>query len=115
LRAFGVTLDTALIGQLRAVVRGAPTTEGELRQLWAEADAWRRTLRGQIAGSQRRLDALAGEDVPPLAEATAELRRLARLRPQLAEVERLLSDLEHRARELRANWVRGTSKTPTTS
>jgi hypothetical protein len=47
--AFGVTLDTALIGRLRAVVRGAPTTESELRRLWDEAYGWRRALQAQIA------------------------------------------------------------------
>ena len=53
--AFGVTLDTALVGQLRAVVRGAPTTESELRRLWDEADGWRRALQAQIESSERRL------------------------------------------------------------
>jgi hypothetical protein len=42
--AFGVTLDTALVGELRAVVRRAPTTESELRRLWDEADGWRRAM-----------------------------------------------------------------------
>ena len=103
--AFGVTLDTALVGQLRAVVRGAPTTESELRRLWDEADGWRRALQAQIEGSERRLVTLADEPAPPLGDVTAELRRLDRLRPQLQEVDGLLADLERRARELRASWV----------
>jgi hypothetical protein len=105
LAGFGVTLDTALIAQLRAVVRGAPTTESELRQLWEEADGWRRALQGQIDGSERRLQGLADEPAPQLAEVTAELRRLDRLHPQLEEVQDLLTDLEQRARQLRATWI----------
>jgi hypothetical protein len=102
LKAFGVTLDTALIAQLRAVVRGTPTTESELRKLWEEADAWRRALHGQIESSERRLQRLADEPAPQLAEVTTELRRLDRLHPQLEEVQGLLTDLEQRARQLRA-------------
>jgi hypothetical protein len=105
LAAFGVTLDTALIGQLRAVVRGAPTTESELRRLCNEADGWRRALQAQIEGSERRLRLLADETAPRLGEVTAELRRLDRLRPQLQEVDCLLVDLGQRARELRASWI----------
>jgi hypothetical protein len=105
LKAFGVTLDTALIAQLRAVVRGAPTTESELRRLWDEADGWRRTLQAGIDGSERRLQGLTDEPAPQLAEVTAELRRLERLHPQLEEVQGLLTDLEQRARQLRASWI----------
>ena len=105
LAAFGVTLDTALIGRLRAVVHGAPTTESELRRLWDEADGWRRALQAQIEGSERRLRLLADEPAPRLGEVTAELRRLDRLRPQQHELDRLLADLEQRARELRASWI----------
>jgi len=105
LSAFGVTLNAALIGQLRAVVRGAPTTESELRRLWNDADGWRRALHAQIEGSERRLRLLADESAPRLGEVTSELRRLDRLRPQLEEVDLLLADLEQRAHELRASWI----------
>jgi hypothetical protein len=105
LAAFGAPLDTALIGQLRAVVQGAPTTESELRRLSGEADGWRRALQAQIDGSERRLRLLADEPAPRLGEVTAELRRLDRLRPQQHEVDRLLADPGQRARELRASWI----------
>jgi hypothetical protein len=105
LRALGLTLDVALIGQLRTVVRGGPTTESELHRLWESADGWARALEGQIAGSERRLQALGREDAPRLGEVTRELRRLDTLRPQLDEVRGLMDDLEQRARELRAAWV----------
>lgn len=105
LTGFGVTLDSALIGQLRAGVKGAPTTESELRRLSEEADGWRRALTAQINGSEQRLNILADETPPRLAEITAELKRLDRLRPQLDEVELLLNDLEQRARGLRSAWV----------
>jgi hypothetical protein len=103
--AFGLSLDTALVGRLRAVVRGAPTTESELRRLWDDADGWRRALNAQIEGSERRLRLLAAESAPGLSKVTAELRRLDRLRPQLHELDRLLNDLEQRAHELRASWI----------
>jgi len=96
--SLGVTLDTALIEQLRAVLRGAPTTESELRQLWQSADGWARALQGQIAGSERRLRMLARGPSPPLAKIAPELQRIETLRPQLTEMNRLLSDLERRAR-----------------
>ena len=105
LRALGLALDVALIGQLRTVVRGGPTTESELRRLWESADGWARALEGQIGGSERRLQALGDEDAPRLGEVTRELRRIETLRPQLEEVRGLLDDLEQRARELRAAWV----------
>jgi hypothetical protein len=105
LKAFGVMLDTALIAQLRAVVRGAPTTESELGTLWGEADGWRRALQAQIDGSERRLQGLADDAAPQLAEVTAELRRLDRLHPLLEDVTGLLTDLEQRARQLRATWI----------
>jgi hypothetical protein len=101
----GVTPYSDLVGQLRAVVRGAPTTESELRKLLTEADGWGRTLQAQIGGSERRLNSLTREPAPRLAEVTAELRRIDSLRPQLKEVRRLLVDLELRARELRASWL----------
>ena len=104
-RAIGARLDTALVGRLRAVVRGAPTTESELRRLRAGADGWRRALEAQVEGSEGRLRDLAARRAPRLALVTAELRRLDRLRPQLDEVDRLLFDLERRARELRASWL----------
>jgi len=103
--SLGVTLDTALINQLRAVLRGAPTTESELRQLWQSADGWARALQGQIAGSERRLRMLARGPSPPLAKIAPELQRIETLRPQLTEMNRLLADLERRARELRAGWL----------
>src|SRR5712692_8185511 len=101
----GVTPYADLLGQLRAVVRGAPTTESELRKLLAEAEGWGRALQAQIGGSERRLHLLAREAAPRLAEVTAELRRIDSLRPQLKDVRGLLVDLERRARELRVSWV----------
>jgi hypothetical protein len=42
---------------------------------------------------------------PPLAKIAPELQRIETLRPQLTEMNRLLADLERRARELRAGWL----------
>lgn len=101
-----VTLDAALLGRLRAVVGGEPTTETELRALWESADGWTRALQAQITGSEERLQKLTRRTAPALAEITRELRRIETLRPQLADVQGLLADLERRARELRFTWLR---------
>ena len=103
--SFGLSLEADPLGRLEAVVRGEPTTEGELRKLWEAADGWARTLQAQIAGSERRLRLLDGEAAAGLAEVSRELRRVDALRPQLIAVRRLLTDLESRARELRAAWL----------
>ena len=98
-------LDFALIGRLRDVANSRPATEAELRTLAEQADAWARTLSGQIDGSERRLRRLTTNPASSLAQIAAELRRVEKLRPQLEEVRLLLVDLEDRARELRTQWL----------
>jgi hypothetical protein len=88
-------LDFALIRRLREVrERTTPATESELRVLTEQAEAWARTVEGQILSSERRIARIADE-----------LRRVETLRPQLREVRSLLADLENRARELRTQWL----------
>ena len=99
------TLDFALLTRLRAVLGDQPATETELRTLGEQADAWARTLQAQTRASESRLDALAADSGTPLAEIAEELRRLATLRPALAEVTELLGELETRTRTLRTAWL----------
>jgi len=66
-----------------------------------------RTLAARIQASERRLDNLAAQPAPHLADATTELRRIEAMRPELKEVRALMRGLEERARQLRAGWVRG--------
>jgi hypothetical protein len=98
-------LDFALIRRLREVRDHRPATEAELRALTEQAEAWARTVNGQIQSSERRLRRLNNNPASSLTQIAGELRRVEKLRPQLNEVRSLLSDLEHRARELRTEWL----------
>ncbi|MDX6387047.1 MAG: hypothetical protein QOK34_1642 [Gaiellaceae bacterium] len=98
-------LDFALLRRLRDVLDRRPSTEAELRALKEQAEAWERTVDGQIESSERRLRRLNANPASSLAQIAAELRRLEGLRPQRDEVRSLLSDLEHRAREIRTQWL----------
>src|ERR671922_2454012 len=99
------SLDFALIKRLREVLESRPPTEAELRSLNEQAEAWARTLSGQIESSERRIRRLNQNPASSLAQIAAELRRVDRLRPQLNEVRSLVVDLENRARELRTEWL----------
>ncbi len=101
------TLDSALIARLREILASGSPTETDLRELTVQGDGWARTLRGQIRASERRLRALNADPGSPIAEIADELRRIETLRPQLAELRRLLADLEARGRELRTAWLLG--------
>lgn len=98
-------LDFALTRRLREVLDRRPATEGELRTLKEQAEAWQRTVSGQIQASERRLRRLNANPASSLAQIASELRRVEKLRPQLNEVRSLLGDLEDRARELRTEWL----------
>jgi hypothetical protein len=106
--AMAETLDFALTARLREVLADQPATEGELRTLSEQADAWVRTLQAQIQASERRLRELTADPATPLTEIAVELRRVETLRPELVEMRSLLSDLAKRARELRAAWLKQT-------
>jgi chromosome segregation ATPase len=98
-------LDFALIKRLREVLDDRPATESELRTLSEQADAWARTVSGQIESSERRIRRLEENPASSLAQIASELRRVEQLRPQLAEVRRLKADLEERARQVRTEWL----------
>ena len=98
-------LDFALIRRLREVLDRRPATEADLRSLKEQAEGWKRALAGQVESSERRLQRLNANPASSLAQIASELRRVERLRPQLIEVRSLLADLEHRARQLRTEWL----------
>jgi hypothetical protein len=98
-------LDFALIKRLREVLEDRPATESELRTLSEQADAWARTVNGQIESSERRIRRLNQNPASSLAQIASELRRVEQLRPQLNEVRRLRADLEARARQVRTEWL----------
>ena len=99
------SLDFALIKRLREVLHDRPATESELRTLKEQAEAWARTVGGQIESSERRIRRLNQNPASSLAQIASELRRVERLRPQLTEVQELLGDLEQRARRVRTEWL----------
>jgi hypothetical protein len=107
-------LDFALIKRLREVLDDRPATESELRTLSEQADAWARTVNGQIESSERRIRRLNQNPASSLAQIASELRRVEHLRPQLDEVRRLRADLEARARQVRTEWLlsQATSRRP---
>ena len=98
-------LDFALIKRLREVLGDRPATESELRTLSEQADAWARTVNGQIESSERRIRRLNQNPASSLAQIASELRRVEQLRPQLHEVRQLQADLEARARQVRTEWL----------
>jgi hypothetical protein len=107
-------LDFALIKRLREVLDDRPATEAELRTLSEQADAWARTVSGQIESSERRILRLEQNPASSLAQIASELRRVEQLRPQLHEVRRLRAGLEARARQVRTEWLlsQATSRRP---
>lgn len=98
-------LDFALITRLREVLGDRPATESELRALSEQADAWARTVNGQLESTERRLRRLNENPASSLAQIAAELRRVEQLRPQLNEVRTLIASLEARARQVRTEWL----------
>ena len=99
------SLDFALIQRLREVLDDRPATETELRTLTEQAEAWARTVSGQLESSERRIRRLNQNPASSLAQIASELRRVEQLRPQLNEVRSLLVDLEQRARQVRTEWL----------
>ena len=97
-------LDFVLIRRLREVM-DTRATETELRMLKEQAEAWARTVNGQLEASERRIRRLNANPASSLAQIAGELRRVENLRTQLDEVRSLLADLENRARELRTEWL----------
>jgi hypothetical protein len=106
------TLNVALLSRLRDVLADEPVTESELRSLSEQADGWVRALRGQVEGTERRLDALVTDPSASLAELAGELRRIEILLPALAEAHALLAGLDARARTLRSAWLIAQAETP---
>jgi hypothetical protein len=98
-------LDSVLRERLRAVLDREPVTEPELRQLAEDGRACALILSGRLEYGQRRLAELASDPTSSLAEIAGTLRSVHELGPHLMELQALLSELEDRARELRASWL----------
>ncbi len=98
-------LDLALTRRLAEVVAGADPTEGELRALADDGDAFARALQASIRSSEDRLAVLADDPAAAVAEIAAELRRVERLRVELDDLRADLRVLDRRARALRGKWL----------
>jgi chromosome segregation ATPase len=99
------SLDVALKTELRAVLDRRPVTESELRRLLEEGEACARILDARLARIERRLAELSSDPTSSLAEIAAEVRAAGELRPDVAELHTLLTDVDARAREFRASWL----------
>src|SRR5437764_14266717 len=80
------TLDFALIKRLREVLDKRPATESELRTLKEQAEAWARTISGQLESSERRIRRLNQNPASSLSQIASELSRVDRRRPHINEV-----------------------------
>lgn len=99
------SLDETLTGRLREVLTGAVPTESELRVLTEQGEALARSLDASVRATESRLGALASDVDAELAEMARELRRVERLREELADVQAALAALDRRARALRRKWL----------
>jgi hypothetical protein len=102
------TLDSALKQRLRAVLdrQPQPVSEAELRKLFEDGRACTLILSGQLEGGEQQLDELAADPASSLADVAAALRTVNQLRPDLDELRTLLAELEGRAHEVRASWLK---------
>jgi hypothetical protein len=98
-------IDSAFKARVRAFLDGRPITEAELRNLFEDGRACALILDGQLQNSERQLAELASDPESSIAELASEFRRVNELRPELADLEELLSELDTRAREFRTSWL----------
>jgi hypothetical protein len=101
------TLDSAFKARVRAVLDGERVTEAELRKLFEEGRACALILNGQLENTERELRELASVPDSSIADLAAAFRRVSELRPDLDELNDLLAELDHRAREFRTSWLSG--------
>lgn len=102
-------LDSELKERLRAVLGDRRVTEADLRRLAEEGRACALILRAQLAKREQALAALSADPASSLSAIAEALREVNQLRPDLAELEALLDDLEERARQVRLAWVSAAS------
>ena len=98
-------IDSVFKTRVRAVLDGRPATEAELRNLFEEGRACALILDGQLQNGERQLAELASDPESSIAELASAFRRVNELRPDLADLDELLSELDTRAREFRTSWL----------
>jgi hypothetical protein len=100
------TLDSALKARVRAVLDRQPVTESELRKLAEEGRACALILGAQLRRAERRLAEVTSDPSSALADIAAAFRSVNEIRPDFEELERLLGELDLKAREFRTSWLR---------
>jgi hypothetical protein len=105
-------LDTALKERICIVLADPQrlVTEAELRKLAEDGRAYRLILGAELERLQHRLAELDANPVSPLGEIAPAFRRVHDFRAHLAELERLLSALDDRAREVRTSRLLGSPR-----
>jgi chromosome segregation ATPase len=99
------TIDSALLDRVRENLASGSVTESELRKLSGEAQRWVRGLETQLRTREHRLSRLTADPASSVSDIANELRRVEVCRPRLEELRELVTDLESRAKELRAAWL----------
>jgi hypothetical protein len=100
-------LDTALKERIRIVLDDPQrlVTEAQLRKLSEEGRAYRLILGAELGRLERRLAELDADPGSPLGAIAPAFRRVHDFRAHLAELNRLLSALDDRARQVRTSWL----------
>jgi hypothetical protein len=99
-------LDAVLRDRLQDVLheRRQPLTEAELRRLLEEGRACRLILGGELERLEQRLGKLDGDPSTSLGEIADAFRQVHEFRTHVDGLDRLLAELDDRAREVRGAW-----------
>jgi hypothetical protein len=105
-------LDTALKEQICIVLANPQrlVTEAELRKLSEDGRAYKLILGAELKRLEHRLAELDADPVSPLGAIAPAFRRVHDFRAHLAELHRLLSALDDRAREVRTSRLLGSPR-----
>jgi len=105
-------LDTALKKRIHIVLEDPQrlVTEAELRKLSEDGRAYRLILGAELERLEHRLAELDADPVSPRGAIAPAFRRVHDFRAHLAELDRLLSALDDRARRVRTSWVLGSPR-----
>ena len=107
-------LDAVLRERLREVLheQPRPLTEAELRSLLEEGRACRLILGGELERLEQRLGRLDADSSTSLGEIADAFRQVHEFRAHVAELDRLLAELDERAREVRGAWREHVAQRP---
>jgi hypothetical protein len=100
-------LDTALKERIRIVLDDPQrlVTEGQLRKPSEDGRAYRLIRGAELERLERRLAALDADPGSALGAIAPAFRLVHDFRAHLAELNRLLSALDDRARQVRTSWL----------